>query len=327
MMQTTDLRYFDHSSHRWRLHRPGNRRIFRQAQVSARFLIIVKIGSQNAAQAALVEDEDMVETLAPNGADQPFDISILPGRTSSREDFVDAHGARCCAKQLAVAGIAVAQKESRRCIPGKGMPKLLRRPLGRVMGSGAEMHNPATIMGEDDEDKEQLECCRRYHKEVCRNQLLHVVLQECLPGLRRGPSGTHHVLGDCGFADVDAELQEFAMNAGSIPAWVGQTHFSYEISNLTGLTRSALVYSALPCPIQSEPFAVPRNDSVCLHDPDMRAPALPQTRQPNPEDSINGVKPHPPVLGGTLQHKKLMAQGQDLGLQSSAGVQRASKRG
>src|SRR5580765_8219298 len=49
-----------------------------------------------------------------------------------------------------------------------------------------------------------------------------------------------------------------------------------------------------------------------------RAPALPQTRQPDPEDAIDCVKLYSPTLSRALQHQKLMAQGQDLRVQFSA---------
>ncbi len=49
MVQTTDLREFNHSSQGWGLHRPWNRCIFRQSQVGAGFFIIFKMRFQDAA--------------------------------------------------------------------------------------------------------------------------------------------------------------------------------------------------------------------------------------------------------------------------------------
>ena len=40
---------------------------------------------------ALVEDDDTVEALAANGADDPLDIGILPGRSWCRDNLRDAH--------------------------------------------------------------------------------------------------------------------------------------------------------------------------------------------------------------------------------------------
>lgn len=38
------------------------------------FILIVKIQSQNAAQPPLLEDQDVVEALAPDRANQPFHV-------------------------------------------------------------------------------------------------------------------------------------------------------------------------------------------------------------------------------------------------------------
>jgi len=42
-------------------------------------VVILKIARQDVAQVALVEDDDVVETFASNGADDALDIGILPG--------------------------------------------------------------------------------------------------------------------------------------------------------------------------------------------------------------------------------------------------------
>ena len=44
---------------------------------------------KSAAQPGRGHDDDVIETLASNGADEPFDIGILPRRARRREDFVD----------------------------------------------------------------------------------------------------------------------------------------------------------------------------------------------------------------------------------------------
>lgn len=103
MVQAGDLRHCDHSSHRWRLDRARDRRIFVQSQMRPRSRVIFEIRSQNTAQAALVEGKHVVEALAPDGANQPFNECILPRRARSREDFVNAHGTCCRMEPFSVA--------------------------------------------------------------------------------------------------------------------------------------------------------------------------------------------------------------------------------
>lgn len=41
-------------------------------------IVIFGIATQHAAQMGRVEDDHVVETFAPDGADQPLDITVLP---------------------------------------------------------------------------------------------------------------------------------------------------------------------------------------------------------------------------------------------------------
>ena len=42
-------------------------------------IVIVGIGSEDLAQMGLAQDQDMVQAFSPDRADEPFDVSILPG--------------------------------------------------------------------------------------------------------------------------------------------------------------------------------------------------------------------------------------------------------
>jgi len=41
-------------------------------------MIVLKVAGQDAFQMALVHNDDVVETLSPDGADQALDIGVLP---------------------------------------------------------------------------------------------------------------------------------------------------------------------------------------------------------------------------------------------------------
>jgi len=93
-----------------------------------------------------------------------------------------------------------------------------------------------------------------------------------------------------------------------------------------GIHTVGLPCPALPAPVQSESLTIPGGDGPRLHDLHGRAPALPQPRQLYPKDTIGGPQAKPAATGRTFEHQKLMAQGGELGLQGSAGTQRASKK-
>src|SRR5665213_2298730 len=93
-----------------------------------------------------------------------------------------------------------------------------------------------------------------------------MIAQERLPALRRRPPAPCHVLGDRGLADVDAEFEQFTMDPGSAPEWIGQAHFSDQLANLEGNFWPAAATSRLPSPEQLETSAMPADYGVWLDD-------------------------------------------------------------
>ena len=52
--------------------------VFGERSVGSQFVVIVGIRRQDSAQVCFAEDDDMIQALSPDRADQPFDVSILP---------------------------------------------------------------------------------------------------------------------------------------------------------------------------------------------------------------------------------------------------------
>ena len=73
---------------------------------------------------------------------------------------------------------------------------------------------------------------RRHREEVHRDHGLYVILEEGAPGLRWRLAMAHQILADAGFADVDAELEQFAVNARCSPQWILATQFANQCSDI-----------------------------------------------------------------------------------------------
>ena len=85
MMQATDFANFDHRHLRREFVSPSALRcVFGERQVSSPVMVISKIGRERTMQRAFAEDDDMIQTLATNGPNQPFDIGALPWRSRRR---------------------------------------------------------------------------------------------------------------------------------------------------------------------------------------------------------------------------------------------------
>src|SRR4051812_28298055 len=73
MVEAADLAERHHVSVGDRLHWSRGWRIFRQREVGPRVVVVSQVCGERAPEMRLVQDDDVVETLASNGSDQAFD--------------------------------------------------------------------------------------------------------------------------------------------------------------------------------------------------------------------------------------------------------------
>src|SRR5215467_2368407 len=115
----------------------------------------------------------MIQTFAANRADEPFHISTLPGAARGGKYLLDAHCFHLSNKILAENLITVAQQITRCTVPGKGVAKLLDRPLRCGMSRDAKLDNAPTVVCQHQEDVEHLKPDRRNREEVHRHHALN----------------------------------------------------------------------------------------------------------------------------------------------------------
>jgi hypothetical protein len=130
MMEAADHRRLDDSAFVRVLHRSWLRGVLLQGEVGAGPVVVDEVPAQQATQMGFVQHHDVVETLAAEGADEPFHVGILPRRPRRRLDFVDPHRLRSPRERDPVHRIAIAQEVSRGSLPGERLHELLGRPLG-----------------------------------------------------------------------------------------------------------------------------------------------------------------------------------------------------
>ena len=64
-------------------------------------VVVREVGGQEAAQMPLAQDEDMVQTLAQDRANEPFHEGILPRTVGGDQHFTDPHALHALAERLA----------------------------------------------------------------------------------------------------------------------------------------------------------------------------------------------------------------------------------
>src|SRR6476469_11174493 len=98
-----------------------------------------------------------------------------------------------------------------------------------------------------------------------------MVQEERSPALRRRASVSGHVLGSRGLADIDAELEEFSMNAGSAPERICQAHLADQLPNFETHLGPAGSPSRLPAPKGPECSTMPSYNRLRSNDCHLRA--------------------------------------------------------
>ena len=63
-------------------------------------MIVVDVSAQDSPEVSLVEDDHVIETLAPNASNDPFDVGALPRGARRRRNLLDVESRnapwRCC---------------------------------------------------------------------------------------------------------------------------------------------------------------------------------------------------------------------------------------
>src|SRR5216684_955641 len=85
-------------------------RILVEREVSTRLVIVREVAGQETAQVPFAKDEYMIQTLAPDGADEPLREGVLPRAVRRREDFTDAHALHALPEHVTVDRVAIAEE-------------------------------------------------------------------------------------------------------------------------------------------------------------------------------------------------------------------------
>jgi hypothetical protein len=144
---------------------------------------------------------------------------------------------------------------------------------------------------------------RRGSEGVAGHERADVIVQERAPRRRRRLPPAWQVLGHGGLRDLEAQLQELAVDARSAPH-VGIRHSPDELPDL-GIDAAAATFgAAAPSPIPPQSRPMPFDHSGRLHDDQRVTPACPAARQQHPEGPVHIVQPR--TLDRTFEDAELV---------------------
>ena len=93
-----------------------------------------------------------------------------------------------------------------------------------------------------------------------------MIAEKRLPSLRRWSSVLCHIFGYARLADIDAKLEQFAVNPRSTPERVGKADCADQLPDVRRQLRTATNRLRLPSPIQPKTSPVPPDYSFWFND-------------------------------------------------------------
>jgi hypothetical protein len=118
-----------------------------------------------------------------------------------------------------------------------------------------------------------------------------VVLKERAPSLRGWLRATWHEPGHGALRDVEAKLEQLAVNAWRAPERIRQRHGAHEIRKVRADPRSAdSPATGLPGPEGAEALPVPANHGLGTNEVERLSPTRPLGGEPHPEEAIEAAE-------------------------------------
>ena len=233
---------------------------------------------------SLVQDHHVVQTFAADTLDQPFDVGGLSRTPRRDEHFFDPHIAHPLPEDVTVDAIAVTEEIPRGFLPWERVHDLLGRPRGCRMFRHVPVHDLPAFMHQDHEDKEHSVRHGRHDKEIHRDQVVDVVLQECPPCRRRRLAALYSIDLHGRFGYVDAQLLQFPNDPWRAPRRVRLPHRADEMADILGNRRTTggtMLAQALP--VVAKSLALPGDDGTGLNELQGILSGRPEPREPRPE--------------------------------------------
>src|SRR6476620_4255910 len=164
--------------------------------MGSHIVVIVCVGSQNAAQMRFAPNDDMIDALTPDRPDQPFGKAILPGRGWCGRLVPDAHGTQSARDDDAIDSIPISDHIARSHVARKSLGYLTCNPLRRRVGCDVNPDEISTIKPYNHKAVEHSEANCRDNEQIHGGNVRRVVSKKGPPPLAWWSSALDYVLGD-----------------------------------------------------------------------------------------------------------------------------------
>src|SRR5882724_1429263 len=171
MMQATDFGNRDDRADPRRLGWPSVGCVLVEREMSSSPVIVRGVVGQDAAKVAFAQNEDMIETFAPDRADESLGERVLPRAVGRGQHFMDPQALHSVLERVTVDAVAIAEEIERRAVLRERVDELLGGPGGGGMLGDVEVEDTAAVVGEHDQDEKDAEPGAGHGEEIDRDQV------------------------------------------------------------------------------------------------------------------------------------------------------------
>src|SRR5262252_296472 len=166
-------------------------------------------------------------------------------------------------------------------LEGKRLAQLLDDPTACRMLREVEMQDTPAIVADDKEAVEDAEADRGHGEEVHGRNRFPVIPKKGAPALGwlGIPRNSLHPAGDASLGYLEAQHEQFAVNARRAPGRVLCHHTEDQLPNFRRQFFPAELFSRLrdPTPVQAKTSAMPANDRLRIDQHQRLLPRTPET--------------------------------------------------
>src|SRR5258707_12285904 len=202
-------------------------------------VVMTHVRQQDVTEVALAKYNNVVKAFPSDRTDQPFGICVLPRGARRCWSVANAYRSESADKDLTIGPVPVTNEIAGSLLPPACFRDLICDPFGGWMRCDAKPQNMSPAVPHDQQSIEQAKRDCRHDEHIHRSDPISVIADECPPALGWQISSPDHVLGHAGLSDIDAELEEFAMNPRRSPQRIGNAHLADKLAYLRRYGGSA----------------------------------------------------------------------------------------
>src|SRR6516165_6011918 len=266
-------------------------------------VVIANVVEEKSLQMPFVHSNDMIQQLPPTAFDPALRHPVLPWTLERGLDRLNPEGSHGSGNLHSVLSVPVEDQKPRNRAKRKRLPQLLHNPLARRMLADVAVQDAPPVMSDHEKTVQHAKPDGGNREEVHRGN--HFLTSFTWLGV---PWRSFHPAGDRPFRNVEAEHQQFPMDAWRSPSGVFRNHAEDQLPQLLRRRPSPnrSPDSGDHPPIHAKAGPVPADNSFRSDDNNRVLPSRPQPTDSNPKELVKQIESRSRTT--PFRHGQLLSQ-------------------